>query len=69
MANAPFPIQPALTAIAVRYRNRRLIAELNAPRCQITRIQRRESEGVEMLDLSLVVLPNTGNDEVTLTIR
>lgn len=45
------------------------IAELNAPRCQITRIQRRASEGVEMLDLSLVVLPNAGNDEVTLTIR
>lgn len=45
------------------------IAELTAPRCQITRIQRRESEGVEMLDLSLVVLPNVGNDEVTLTIR
>lgn len=45
------------------------IAELNAPRCQITRIQRRESEGVEMLDLSLVVLPDAGNDEVTLAIR
>jgi hypothetical protein len=45
------------------------IAELSAPRCQITRIQRRESDGQEMLDLSLVVLPDLGNDEVTLTIR
>lgn len=35
MANAPFPIQPALTAIAVRYRNRRLIADMVLPRVPV----------------------------------
>lgn len=45
------------------------IAELTAPRCQISQIARRPADGVEMLDMTLVVLPNTGNDEVTLSVR
>ena len=35
MANAPFPIQPALTAIAVRYRNAVTIADLVLPRVAV----------------------------------
>jgi hypothetical protein len=35
MANAPFPIQPTLTAIAVRYRNSRLIADGVMPRVPV----------------------------------
>jgi hypothetical protein len=45
------------------------IAELTAPRCQISQIARRVADGVEMLDMTLLVLPNTGNDEVTLSVR
>jgi hypothetical protein len=32
MSNAPFPIQPELTAIAVMYKNKSMIADLVAPR-------------------------------------
>lgn len=32
MANAPFPIEPTLTAIAIRYRNPALVADRVAPR-------------------------------------
>lgn len=35
MANAPFPIQPELTAIAVRYRNPSLIADQVLPRVPV----------------------------------
>jgi hypothetical protein len=35
MANAPFPIQPALTAIAVRYRNGAMIADAVLPRVPV----------------------------------
>lgn len=35
MANAPFPIQPALTAIAVRYRNGDTIADMVLPRVPV----------------------------------
>lgn len=36
MANAPFPIQPALTAIAVRYRNAAMIADQVLPRVPVS---------------------------------
>lgn len=35
MAQAPFPIQPELTAVAVRYRNPRFIADLVSPRLPV----------------------------------
>jgi hypothetical protein len=35
MAVAPFPVQPELTAVAVRYRNPRLIADLVSPRLPV----------------------------------
>lgn len=35
MANAPFPIQPALTAVAVRYRNGAMIADQVLPRVPV----------------------------------
>lgn len=35
MANAPFPIQPELTAVAIRYRNQRLIADEVLPRSPV----------------------------------
>jgi hypothetical protein len=35
MANAPFPIQPALTAIAIRYRNAEMIADQVLPRVPV----------------------------------
>lgn len=37
MANAPFPIQPALTAIAIAYRNVRLIADSVLPRTPVAK--------------------------------
>jgi len=35
MANAPFPIQPTLTAVAIRYSNRDMIADQVAPRVPV----------------------------------
>jgi len=35
MANAPFPIQPALTAIATRFRNEAMIADMVLPRVPV----------------------------------
>ena len=35
MSNAPFPIQPELTAIAIGYRNTRLIADAILPRIPV----------------------------------
>lgn len=35
MSNAPFPIHPALTAIAIAYRNTRLIADVVLPRVPV----------------------------------
>ena len=37
MANAPFPIQPALTAIAIAYRNVKLIADSVLPRTPVSK--------------------------------
>jgi hypothetical protein len=37
MADAPFPVDPELTAVAVRYRNPRFIADLVAPRLRVGR--------------------------------
>lgn len=45
------------------------IVELQLPRCRIARIREDAADGFAMLDLELSVLPNAGNDEMTLTVR
>jgi hypothetical protein len=67
-----FAIADAQTPVLVRCQQGTSagnIAEISLPRVQILNPRYRDSDGIAMLDMDLVPLPNAGDDEITLSIR
>lgn len=45
------------------------IVEINGPKAQITNPQYQDSESIAMINASLALQPNTGNDELTIVVK